>query len=134
MKRILALLPESQRLLVVNTPISRGQTVLHSAAESGDVACINNILSLYPESDRLQTLNLMDQYGQTVLHCVLSHSYDCIKVVLALYPESERRRALNMSCDSYRGDRRTVLKHMNEKTRHSILEWLSDSSCQKTGE
>ncbi len=101
MHTILDRCPESERLQVLDMTDRFGSTVLHSAAQVGQVDCINTTLSFYPEAERLRAMSTQDARENTVLHCAASSgSVECIEAILSLYPESERQQALNVQNQS----------------------------------
>ncbi len=143
---------ESERYqLVSEKDKPGGGALLHDAAKLGNPESIRTVLALYPESERLQVLDLEDNYGETALYCAAllgNFKLHCIhfKTLLAVYPESERLQALNRRTTHlsetvlHLGARskveviknllsygRTVLDNMNEETRNSIMNWLSQS-------
>ncbi len=94
--KMLRKIPQSERLSMVQRRDSNQMTLLHSAAESGNLESIKIILDLYPELERLQAVKRKDMERKTVLHhAAYARNTLAIKLILPLYPESERLEAVH---------------------------------------
>ena len=121
-KYILTLYPtETERVHALNMKVQR-RTVLQFAAHE----CIGAVLTGYPEHERLQALKKKNSARSTVLHDVaesIQSDREFVKNILDLLPEQQRPEAVKVR-DAVGN---TVLQIMDEETRESIVEWLSES-------
>ncbi len=94
--KMLRKVPQSERLSMAQRRDPNQMTLLHSAAESGNLESIKIILDLYPELERLQAVKRKDMERKTVLHhAAYARNTLAIKLILPLYPESERLEAVH---------------------------------------
>ncbi len=121
-KAILDCFSQSEITRILFMKDNKRRTVLHFASVKSP-EYMHTILDRCPESERLQVLDMRDRDGFTALHCAArENNVDCIKAILSFYPESQHQQIQN---------RWGIWNMMKEKTRHSVLEWLSRGSGQK---
>ncbi len=95
--KMLHSVPQSERLRLVKEKDEIDRTLLHYAADSGNVEVVMTILNLYPESERLGAVCLKDQNGRNAFHCAAySGNHNLIKWLLSSLPELQQLQHVHM--------------------------------------